>query len=339
MVLDIILPTFNRVGLLARTLESLRSARPAAGLDVRVLVVDNASTDGTRDLVGRQAAAFGGRLQYLFVGTPGKPYALNAGLAATDGELIGLIDDDEEVDAGWFETIRRHLGTAEDVDFIGGKCLPLWESARPGWLGPGYLGVIGWVDPGPTPLTMDASYPGILMGGNAVIRRTVLEQAGPYSTALNRTGSKLLGCEDEDMYHRLLSQGARGRYVPDLIIYHHVPTGRLTKRYFRQWCFWRGVSLGVMDRTRPAAVRYLGGIPRYRIGRAVRGVQDLARHAVGLGRGADPAGRFESELACWDLAGFFWGKHVHRLEPGMPHLAGNPNRHASIGGTSREPSA
>ena len=313
MVLDVILPTFNREALLERTLDSLAAAPAPEGLDVRILVVDNASTDGTRELVKSQANRFGGRLHYLFEATPGKPFALNAGIAATDGDLIGLIDDDEEVASDWFACIGRYFTSESDrLDFIGGKCLPLWSAPRPAWLGCGYLGVIGWVDPGPQPMAMDDSYPGILMGGNAVIRRTALERAGPYSTALNRTGTRLLGCEDEDMYHRLLALGARGRYEPDLVIYHHVPAARLSKRYFRRWCFWRGVSLGVMDRDRPAPVTYLAGIPRYRIGRAGRGAAHLLSHAVGRGRGSDAADRFESELACWDAAGFFWGKHFHR---------------------------
>jgi glucosyl-dolichyl phosphate glucuronosyltransferase len=310
MTLDVILPTFNRQALLARALASLRTARVPAGMHVRVLVVDNGSTDGTRALVREQADSFDGRLQYLFVPTPGKPHALNAGIAATDGELVGLIDDDEEIDGGWFECIHRSF--RRDEDFIGGKCLPRWGAARPAWLGSGYLGVIGWVDPGPVSRPMDASYPGILMGGNAVIRREALERAGPYSTALNRTGAKLLGCEDEDMYHRLLAKGARGRYVPDLVIYHHVPAERLTRRYFRRWCFWRGVSLGVMDRDRKAPVPYLAGVPRYRIGRAARGILGIAAGLARNGRTSGPAERFEHELASWDLAGFFWGRHFHR---------------------------
>jgi glucosyl-dolichyl phosphate glucuronosyltransferase len=312
MILDVILPTCNREALLSQTLESLRAARAPAGMDVRILVVDNASTDGTRARIRREAERFGGRLQYLFVPTPGKPHALNAGIAATDGDLVGLVDDDEEIDVGWFECIRREL-TDPDVDFIGGKVLPRWESPRPSWLGDGYLGVIGWVDPGDQPKAMDASYHGILMGGNAVIRRRVLERAGPYATALNRTGTRLLGCEDEDMYHRLLALGARGRYVPELIIYHHVPAARLTKPYFRRWCFWRGVSLGIMDRSRPARVPYLAGVPRYRVGRAARGVRRMFASVVARERAQD-AERFERELACWDLAGFFWGKHFHRVE-------------------------
>ena len=310
MTLDVIVPTFNREALLRRTLDSLHRARRPADLDVRIVIVDNGSTDGTRALVRDEAPRFSGRLRYVFEPTPGKPHALNAGIAATDGDLIGLIDDDEEIDDGWFECIARTFADPR-IDFIGGKCLPRWGGARPAWLGNGYLGVIGWVDPGPEPRPMDASYQGILMGGNAVIRRRCLEAAGCYSTALNRTGTHLLGCEDEDMYHRLLARGARGRYVPELVIYHYVPASRLTKRYFRRWCFWRGVSLGVMDRTRRADVAYLAGIPRYQIGRAVRGLMRITLPPW-LGKtGAQPA-RFEAELACWDLAGFFWGKHFHR---------------------------
>ena len=334
MLLDVILPTFNRQVLLERTLDSLRAARVPRGLDVRILVVDNASTDGTRALVRRTAASFGGRLHYLFERTPGKPFALNAGIAATDGELVGLIDDDEEVDAGWFECIGREFGTrqpGDTVDFIGGKCLPRWETARPSWLGDGYLGVIGWVDPGDVTRAMDDSYQGILMGGNAVIRRAALERAGAYSTALCRTGSRLLGCEDEDMYHRLLATGARGRYVPELVIFHHVPERRLTKRYFRTWCFWRGVSLGVMDRDRRAPVTYFAGVPRYRVGRAVRGLWRLATSVLSAKRAKDDAERFENELATWDLAGFFWGKHFYRAPASTERQTPSPERHANGG--------
>jgi glucosyl-dolichyl phosphate glucuronosyltransferase len=316
MTLDVILPTFNREALLARALDSLRRARVPATMYVRVLVVDNGSTDGTRALVGERSRRPGIRFDYLFVSTPGKPYALNAGIAESDADLIGLIDDDEEIDPGWFVCIQRTFDAADGptVDFIGGKCLPSWDAARPAWLGGGYLGVIGWVDPGPDARAMDGGYPGILMGGNAVIRRRVLDRAGPYSTALNRTGARLLGCEDEDMYHRLLALGARGRYVPNLVIYHHVPEFRLQKRYFRRWCFWRGVSLGMMDVERPAPVAYLAGVPRYAVGRAGRAVWRATLEVLRLKRQTDPATRFEYELACWDLAGFFWGKLTGTLK-------------------------
>jgi len=317
MIVDVILPTFNRAALLARTLESLVAADVPQGLEVRVLVVDNASTDATTTVVRSFGPRFRGRLRYLHEPQSGKPFALNAGIAATSGDLVALIDDDEEVASDWFVSIEKHFSEEPGLDFIGGKCLPRWEAPRPAWLGDGYLGVIGWVDPGPLPAIMDASYPGILMGGNAVIRRDALARAGEYSTALSRTGTRLLGCEDEDMYHRLLARGARGRYVPDLVIFHHVPAARLTKGYFRRWCFWRGVSLGVMDRTRPAPVTYLAGIPRHMIGRAARSALRILSSP--LRRSRDTAAeRFEHELACVDLAGFAWGKYAHERDARVP---------------------
>ena len=147
MVLDVILPTFNRQALLGRTLESLRLARSGR--------TERAGVGCRQRLDGRNGAArppcrrrFAGRLHFLFERTPGEPFALNAGIAATDGDLIGLIDDDEEVDGAWFECIWQQFAAGgAGVDFIGGKCLPRWESTRPSWLGGGYLGVIGWVDP------------------------------------------------------------------------------------------------------------------------------------------------------------------------------------------------
>jgi len=314
MNLDVIVPTHNREALLARTLDSLLAAERPEDLEVRVIVGDNASTDGTAALVRRQAPRFKGGLQYLFVREPGKAYVLNACLAATSGELVGFIDDDEEIDPGWFRCVRREFGR-EEVDFIGGKCLPRWEAPAPAWLGDGYLGVIGWVDPGDAAQPMDETYPGILMGGNAVVRRSLLARVGEYSTSLNRTGQRLLGCEDEDMYQRLLASGGRGLYRPDLVIHHFVPKARLTRRYFRKWCFWRGVSRGLIDRSRPAAVVYLGGIPRYLYGRAARGLLRIASPRRG-----GPAARFASELALWDLAGFAYGKLLYRVP--QPRAAG-----------------
>jgi hypothetical protein len=148
------------------------------------------------------------------------------------------------------------------------------------------------------------------MGGNAVIRRAVLDAVGNYKTSLGRTRTRLLAGEDEDMYRRLLDAGAVGLYIPDLIIYHRVPGERLTKRYFRRWCFWRGVSRGVLDREAPTGAVYLAGVPRWLYGRAARGlVSNVARAAR---RRSAPAEFFSNELAVWDLAGFFYGKHLYR---------------------------
>lgn len=314
--LDIILPTHNRQHLLARALDSVLAAEVPSGLSVRVTVIDNNCTDDTRELVRARAADFGGRLTSLFESRPGKPFALNTGIAATSGDLIGLIDDDEEIDRGWFHCIHNAFRD-QSLDFIGGRCLPRWSGERPAWFGRHNRGVIGWVENGLEPLDFGPSFPGILTGGNAVIRRAMMQEVGPYSTALSRTPTRLMGAEDEHLYYRLLRIGAKGRYLPELVIYHYVPAERMTKRYFRRWCFWCGVSRGLIDIEYPAAVPYLAGVPRYMFGKAARdGVRSLQ---AAVTRRLPPDERFAGELNLWDLAGFIYGKHiysaVHRQRP------------------------
>jgi hypothetical protein len=149
------------------------------------------------------------------------------------------------------------------------------------------------------------------MGGNAVLTRAIQEEVGFYNTRLGRTGTRLLAGEDEDMYERLLATGARGLYVPDLIIYHYIPPERLLKNYFRQWCFWRGVSAGLMDRERRMPVAYLGGIPRYLYGNAARGLYEVCRGVLSKTRNGSSR-TFSGELGVWDAMGFFYGKHFYR---------------------------
>lgn len=318
MRLDVIIPTHNRAALLPRALDSVLTAERPDGLTVRVTVVDNRSTDDTRAVVQSFMTRFGDFVQYHYEAAPGRSHALNAGIAATNGDLVGMIDDDEEVDRTWLRTIAAAFADPA-TDFIGGPYLPRWGSERPDWLGTAYRSAIGWAEAGDTIRQYGPECDAMLMGGNAVIRRPVLERVGPYSTDLGRTpGGRLLSCEDDDMFGRLLASGARGFYRPDLIIHHYVAPERLTKRYFRRWCFWRGVSMGVLDRRRPAPVRYVLGVPRYMIGVAVRGVFDTLRS---LGR-PEPARTFKNELAWWDLAGFIYGKHFQRLERGMNRLTG-----------------
>jgi glycosyltransferase involved in cell wall biosynthesis len=309
MQLDVIIPTYNRQELLQRTLQSLFDAQVPAALRVRITVVDNNSKDQTRQVVESWMDRFAGSLNYLFEGRQGRSAALNTGILATQGDLVGMIDDDEEVDRRWYQTIYEAFAS-DAIDFVGGPYYPRWGADCPEWLPMRYLGVIGWIDGGKEIRPYDTSYPGILMGGNSIIRRKILSQIGLYSTSLGRTDRHLLAGEDEDMYERLLAVGARGFYLPNLIIYHYIPAQRLTKRYFRRWCFWQGVSMGILNKERRLAVPYFGGVPRYLYREAGQAI--VRRFRDSLIRKRHPAESFTEELAVWNLAGSFYGKHFYK---------------------------
>jgi glucosyl-dolichyl phosphate glucuronosyltransferase len=306
MRLDVVIPTFNRKESLSRALQSLAAAHVPEDLIVSVTVVDNNSTDDTGLVVQKWQTRLP-RLSYVFEKRQGRSFALNAGIESTSGDLIGFIDDDEEIDQSWYDTIHRAFTTRE-VDFIGGPYIPKFECAPPAWLPNDYCGVIGDIRGGDDIVPYDENYPGILMGGNAVLTREILNKVGRYLTSVSRKGKRLLAGEDEDMYGRLLGSKARGLYMPELRIFHHVPAERLTKRYYRSWCFWRGVSAAVLDRKRREKVTYLLGVPRYLYGNAARG---MLRNLGSIWKPSDTSRRFSNELKTWDLAGFFYGKHFY----------------------------
>jgi glycosyltransferase involved in cell wall biosynthesis len=309
MRLEVVIPTYNRHDLLPKALASLAAAPVPPGVEVGITVVDNNSSDSTRDVVQQWQQKLNGRLSYVFERKQGRSHALNAGIEATSSDLVGMIDDDEEIDSNWYSRAVKAFQDP-DLDFIGGPYHPRWSTAIPEWLPRDYPGVIGWIDGGDKVLPYGPEFNGILMGGNAVFRRKTLEQVGSYSTSLGRSGGNLMSGEDQDMFERLLASGARGLYLPDLIIYHHIPAERLTKSYYRRWCFWNGVSLGVIDHSRNASVAYLLGVPRYLYGQAVRGLIKVAK-SVFKGR-KERARSFGDELPMWTVAGFFYGKHFHR---------------------------
>ena len=195
MKLDVVIPTYNRSTLLRKTLGSLLNARVPAGLDVHIIAVDNNSTDDTKAVINEFAEQSMGRVKYVFEKRQGRSPALNAGVAVATGDLIGFIDDDEEIDASWYETILAAF-TEHDVDFIGGPYVPRFEGDVPEWLPKSHTAVVGIVDGGDKVVPFDDSYNGILMGGNAVFRRETLERVGPYSTALGRSGTRLPSLSD-----------------------------------------------------------------------------------------------------------------------------------------------
>ena len=309
MRLELLIPTLRRPALVRAAVLSIGRATPAQRLDVSVTVINN----DTVPLPLEPGAAGPHPLRIIEERKPGKSAALNTGIAASTADYIGLLDDDAEVAEDWFLVVERALA-AGDVDFIGGRAVLRHLSEQPSWVPPGYPAVLGGADAGPHPFTYGPSFPGILMGVNAVISRAAPIAAGPYSTALGpRVDRRLGSCEDEDMYWRLIDSGARGRYLPDLVVHHHVHPARLRKAYFRSWCFWNGASKGVMGRGEPLPAPLIAGVPRYVYGAALRGLVTWLRASLPYGSASQ---RTAGELPAWHLAGRLYGRYFLRHEPG-----------------------
>jgi glycosyltransferase involved in cell wall biosynthesis len=306
MKLDVLIATYNRCKRLELAIRSLLRAPVPNGLEVRIVVVDNNSQDGTRDLVSSIAQDAHLPVEYLFEPRQGKCAALNRGIATATGDLVGMIDDDEQVDPNWFRVVWEAFQDP-DLGFIGGPYLPDWESTKPPWLPERYTqAVIGWFEYSPVPKPYGPELPGALMyGGNAVILRTLLNRVGPYDVALGPTAKKLLRGDDDDMFERLMQTNTKGTYLPQLIIYHHITTSRLTKKYFRRWCWGTGVSYARLSRNRGAQVTTLFGAPRY----LYRKLAEALFRLVFFVDRRSPTRAFSNELDVWHYAGQLYGNY------------------------------
>ena len=101
-----IVPAFNEREVICKTLDALLASRVR---NLKVIVVDDGSTDGTAELV-RKVYGEEPRLKLICKPNSGKWSALNTGLEATDDEIVVMLDADTLFAPDAIELLVRHFG-------------------------------------------------------------------------------------------------------------------------------------------------------------------------------------------------------------------------------------
>src|SRR5256885_122646 len=128
---SIIITTRNRAEHLRETLASFQRLQVPKELPAELLVVDNASTDDTAEVV-KTCRLPNIPLRYLHEPKPGQSNARNSGLANTTGEVILFTDDDVRVSANWIEGMAEPI-LARKADAVAGGVRIAKELER-GWM-------------------------------------------------------------------------------------------------------------------------------------------------------------------------------------------------------------
>ena len=327
----VLIATYNRAALLGETLDSLRALRVRPGRRWEVLVVDNNSTDDTRAVVESRAAGFPVPLRYLFEARQGRSSALNAGIAASEGQVIAMTDDDVIVEERWLDAAcDALLEEGSGIAYAGGPVDPIWEVEPPAWLDltRGDLwGTIAIQDHGDRPFVYEEARR-VPLGANMAARRSFFAAIGKFRADLGRSSGRLvLGQEVPELLMRARGAGLRGMYLPDMRVRHHIPAKRLTRAYFRRWWFGKGVSRAGMDEVQPVtelgvdlrATPHFLNVPRYMYGSALRDLAACVRHTV-AGR---PADAFRHEMMLAFFAGYFWARVTSRSSRAIARLNGD----------------
>lgn len=115
-LVSVVVPVRNGASTIRQTLEGL-AAQTYPG-DLEVIVVDNGSTDGTREVVLR-GSLDGLRVRVVQApARPGVAYARNAGWRAASGDFIAYCDSDDVPAPDWLSALAKAAG---DADVVGGS--------------------------------------------------------------------------------------------------------------------------------------------------------------------------------------------------------------------------
>lgn len=130
----IIVPAFNEAHIIAHTISAVDEAARRYEGELQLLLIDNYSADGTRDVIEAALAEtkwLSGRL--ILETTRGKAFALSRGIAETQTEFVIRIDADTQISPGAIWRIMRHFRDPH-VGAAGGLALSpgggLFDSAR-----------------------------------------------------------------------------------------------------------------------------------------------------------------------------------------------------------------
>ncbi len=225
---SIVLPTHNGAKTLPRTLEALAHLEPVPG-GAEVILVDNASTDGTWDLFPEAI----GEMPVTRVKEErrGKSFALNRGIDLARGEYVLFLDDDLKPVPGWLTAfdaaVRAHPGNA----VFCGQERTEFEIEAPEWLE--HICAIGLAF-ATTDLALNSGIQevssSVARGGNLLIRARELSETRFDEVAFNFSDVHL-GGEDTHIVRAITKNGPPPLFVPDACVFHWVAAEEMSKAW------------------------------------------------------------------------------------------------------------
>lgn len=203
---SVLIPTYNRCDELRETLSSLRQQTYGAHGRLEVLVLDDASTDETPEMVLEEFP----EVRYTRLpSNRGQAYGRNVLVASSRGEYLVLLDDDARFIDDWaIERAVEILNARSEIALVLFNLETPSQPAEPSDTAPHY--------------THDH------MAGASAVRRRAMLEAGGYRSLFHS------GSEESDLSLRLLNKGWLLYRTYDIRVFHNfVPTLRP-----RQWLRW-----------------------------------------------------------------------------------------------------
>lgn len=233
-----IICTHNRSSYLGAAIDSLLCQDFE---DFEVVLVDNGSSDDTKEVVNQRLGNL--RLRYVWEPVVGLSVARNTGAQTGKGEILAYLDDDAVASKNWLKCLERAFKTNDNLMIAGGKVGLIWpvNLSSPKWLSAGLAENLGAYDLGDKMIYIER--PNLTPRGlNYAIRRCFWEEIGGFDVNLGRVGKNLLSNEELHVTEMALKGGWQVAYLPDAVVGHNVAPERIRRSWFLRRGWWQGIS-------------------------------------------------------------------------------------------------
>ncbi len=229
--ISIIVPTYNRASWLGEALESLEAQQTEGLFTYDIVVIDNASSDNTKEVVECRAATSDISILYCHSVPPGDAPTRNEGLRNSESDWIAFFDDDQLATPHWLSGLFKATRDCHSK-IVGGPVLLDLPADELEWLGPICRRALRELD------FYSRLHPYVgkdLPGtGNTMVARELFDELGNFDESMTTGGS------DSDFFIRAYEAGHSLWFTPDAPIRHRIGRDRLEPEFFR----WDSLSGG-----------------------------------------------------------------------------------------------
>ncbi|MBI3591414.1 MAG: glycosyltransferase family 2 protein [Candidatus Melainabacteria bacterium] len=266
--LSVIICTRNRARQLAILIQCLGSQKDIENLNWEIVIVDNNSSDNTKEVAYAFCEGSNLKVNYIFEPKTGLSYARNTGVLASKGSLVLFIDDDVLIPKEFLNNTLFGIQEFPEFHIFGFRILPEWpEPPKAGLRNPAFSNPAFkppfWLtfkkpfqliqsflpvhDLGVEPLQYPNSKARNPIGACFIVKKEVFEKLGPFREDLGAGQSGV--CEDTEFFWYALLNKFKILYWPYAALYHPVLPERLTVSYLHKWYFNLGKSLYLVNNT------------------------------------------------------------------------------------------
>ena len=211
---SVIIPTFNREKFITKAIDSVMAQTYQ---DFEIIVLDDGSTDNTRELLGR----YNDRVKYFYQENRGIASARNEAIKRSSGDYIAFLDSDDYWIREKLEKQIQVFNQHQEYGMVASCCSSIRldgsfrEKNRPG--------KSGWV-------LEDLFRKNFIRTSSAMIKRECLDQVGLFDESFRE-------CEEYDLWLRIAARYPIGFINESLAVYvdnaEGISTDSLAGRLFR----------------------------------------------------------------------------------------------------------